>query len=261
MSVSFLDFNDFQSPQLSITQRIANIKKWFSGPRWLRSITAAPQSPSVSAQEQADALASAAMALTLAKFMDVPLPKAAFFTPGMDLTPVDAISTILERKRAQEAAISTIPVRREAIDLRELTGRVSTKTISTPINAAPVRLVTPTGRIPKPTIKAFVVSTALAPNLIEEKVAIHEHNVIARNNAAILSQPVVQTVQTKILKFMESFCGSGVTVERMCKAFPEYTRSTLSSRVSELVRNGQLVSMGKFTDRFNKKTNHYTLAA
>lgn len=88
----------------------------------------------------------------------------------------------------------------------------------------------------------------------------HEAAVIARVEIAQLSKPSQPTTKTKILTWIESFGGNGVSVEAMCNAFPEYTRGAISSRVSEMVRENSLIELGRFLNSKGAKVTFYTRA-
>lgn len=88
----------------------------------------------------------------------------------------------------------------------------------------------------------------------------HEAAVIARVEIAQLSKPSQPTTKTKILTWVESFGGNGVSVEAMCNAFPEYTRGAISSRVSEMVRENSLIELGRFLNSKGAKVTFYTRA-
>jgi hypothetical protein len=109
---------------------------------------------------------------------------------------------------------------------------------------------------PKPNV--FVIVPPPVTNLIEETVAKHEHNVIARNDAAILSQPFVHTVQSKILAYVDSMNPYGVSVEHMCDNIPDHSRSSISSRVSELVKSGQMRVKARYLNSAGNRVNYYT---
>ncbi len=86
-----------------------------------------------------------------------------------------------------------------------------------------------------------------------------KEQIVAHIEVTSLAQPAEQTTKLRILKWIESYGGNGVTLKQMCNSFPDIAPKGIASRVTEMVREGQLTRLGKFKNHEDKLVNFYTL--
>lgn len=70
-------------------------------------------------------------------------------------------------------------------------------------------------------------------------------SVLAHVHIADLSKPAPSTTKSQILAWMETPVDRIAHISEVFAAFPEVARNGISSRLSELVKSGQLISLGR----------------